>query len=336
VSDGKFDELLISPLEEPTRSRWWPIVGGVLVGVGVAAAIFMLTGDDVTSDESPPTSEAIALPSTTVRVTTMAPVEVEASPFPAGYDPASDSDAFKPHHVVRVGDRLVVSMTTSYARGLDPETEPWFLGGTWVLDTASGEPIESDGTIFADGIPGGFSVVFTVPEGTDMQPEQLRLVERWEPVSSSAMVTIPIDGISYHLDESLTVKLEEFALRFDTLEIQQIGGGDMAWTLEGDPQPRGIVSVEIEMLGPDGSHIASTEQASRPARTFGFDATTGLIGFGIVPGRLVLNTAEDNDAFSDELRQVEKLVVTATVTIANPVPIDEVSFDLTFLPVQNG
>ncbi len=339
MSDGNLDELLASPLDdEPMRRSWWPLVVGVLAGAVAVSGLFMVIGDGSIGDEpsvASSASSASSVPSTTVTIPDEAPAVVEPPLFPWDYEAISDTEALKPHHVVRIGDQVVVSMTSSYARGLDPETEPLFLGGSWVLDTASGETIESDGTVFNERFLGSLSAVFTGPSGIDIQPERLRLVERWDPVESLGVVRIPVDEWPYLLDEPLSVPFEGYSLRFDSL-ILDPSGGEAVWTIEGDSQPHGTVWVEVEMRGHDGSKIATAEPWFSPPRTFGFGDTPEVVGFQIIPGRIVLNTINDMDAFGDELSQVKELMITATVTTAEPVPIDDVSFDLAELPVQNG
>jgi hypothetical protein len=341
VSDGNLDELLGSPLDdEPARRNWWPLIIGLLVGAVLVLGLFVLTGDDAAGDELPVAAPGSSVPSTTTTIQDEAPAVVESSPFPRDYVAISGTEAFKPHHIVRSGDQMFVSVTSSYARGLDPASEPLFLGGSWTLDTASGATIESDGTVFDEDpisgaeILGSFSAVFTVPSDTDIQPERLRLVERWDPVEQTEFVRIPVDAWPYLLDEPLSLPFEGFTFRFDTLSFND--GGYATWTIEDDSESHRIVWIETTMMGPDGSQIATAEPWSRPPRTSGFGDTTD-IWLGIIPGRLVLKTAEDIDAFyEDELGQTKELFVNVTVTTADPVPIDDVSFDLTDLPVQDA
>jgi hypothetical protein len=340
VSDGNLDELLGSPLDdEAARRRWWPLVIGVLVGAVSVSGVFLLIEDDALGDEQSVAASDSSVPSTTVTIPVEAPAVVEPSPFPGGYVAISDTEAVKPHHIVRIGDQMFVSMTTSYARGLDPKSEPLFLGGSWVLETASGETIDSDGTVFDDGssgqdIVGSFSVVFTVPSDIDVQPERLRLVERWVPVELTEFVRIPVDAWPFQLDEPLSLPFSGFSFRFDSLSFDRRGYA--TWTIEDDSQTHGIVWIEVEMMGPDGSKTATAEPYFRTSRTSGFGDTTEVELF-ITPGRVVLVTTEDESAFyEDELGQTESLFVYVTVTTADPVPIDDVSFDLTDLPVQDA
>ena len=340
MSDGNLDELLVSPLDdEPTRRNWWPLVVGVLVGAVSVSGLFVLVGDDAAGDELPVVAPASSVPSTTTTIPEEAPTVMESSPFPRGYVAISDTEAVKPHHIFRSGDQMFVSMTTSYARGLAPKSEPLFLGGLWTLDTASGETIESDGTVFDDGssgqdLVGSFSVVFTVPSDIDVQPERLRLVERWDPVEQTQFVRIPVDAWPFQLDEPLSLPFEEFSFRLDTLSFDI--SGEATWTIEDDSQSHRIVWIETQMMGPDGSVIAAAEPWFIPSRTSGFGDTTE-IELQITPGRIVHVTTEDEHAFyEEELGQTRELVVNVTVTTADPVPIGDVSIDLTDVPVQNG
>jgi hypothetical protein len=335
VSGGRFDGLLVSPLEEPSRSRWWPVVAGVVVGAGVVAALFVLTADDEEGEASPPTSEAVALPSTTVALTTTVPVDVEASLFPAGYVPVSDVDAFKPHHVVRAGDRVVVSMTTSYARGLDPAIQPWFLGGTWVLDTVSGDSIVSEATLFDDAAPGGFSVLFPIPSGMVAEPNQLRLVERWEPTESTATLDFHLEtGFDGFGHGPISIPMDAFVLRFDNVDPNN---GEAIWELEGDPQPRGVVSLTVELMGPDDSKVATAQPSPKSLRPYGLGASQGTINLDLVPATPgYLDTVEKEVAFWNKLVLVDRLILHCTVTIGEPQPINEVAFDLTHLAAQNN
>jgi hypothetical protein len=343
VSDGNLGELLGSPLDdEPARRRWWPLVVGVLVGAVAVSGVFVLIEDDAAGDEPSVAASDSSVPSTTVTIPDEAPAVVEPSPFPGGYVAISDTEAVKPHHIVRSGDQIFVSMTTSYARGLDPKSEPLFLGGSWVLDTASGETIDSDGTVFDDGssgqdIVGSFSPVFTVPSGIEVEPERLRLVERWDPIEATEFVRIPVDAWPFHLDEPLSLPFEEFSFRFDTLSFDRGDrGGEATWTIEDESQSHRIVWIEVEMMRPDGWKIATAEPRFRPLRTSWFGDTTE-VELGIIPGRVVSGRNPDRSAFyEDELGQTEALLVYVSVTTADPVPIDDVSFDLTELPVQDG
>lgn len=341
MSDGNLDELLVSPLDdEPARRHWWPLVVGVLVGAVSVSGLFVLVGDDAAGDELSVAAPGSSVSSTIVTIPEDAPVVAESSPFPRGYVAISDTEAVKLHHIVRSGDQMFVSMTTSYARGLDPKTEPLFLGGSWTLDTASGETIESDGTVFdedpisGDEILGSFSAVFTVPSDIEVEPERLRLVERWDPIEQTEFIRIPVDAWPYQLHEPLSLPFEGFSFRFDTLSFND--GGDATWTIEDDSPSHRIVWIETGMRGPDGSQIAVAEPWFRPPRTSGLGDTTD-IRLGIIPGRLVLKTAQDINAFhEDELGQTRELFVTVTVTTADPVSIDDVSFDLTDLPVHDA
>ncbi len=343
MSDGNLDELLVSPLDdEPARRGWWPLIVGVLVGAISVSGIFVLIGEDAAGDEPTVAASDSSVPSTIATNPDQAAAAVEPSPFPQGYVAISDTEAVKAHHIVRSGDQIFVSMTTSYARGLDPKSEPLFLGGSWVLDTASGETIEADGTVFDDGsngqeIVGSFSPLFTVPSGIEVQPERLRLVERWDSIESTESVRIPVDAWPYQLDEPISLPFEEFSFRFDTLSFDRGDrGGEATWTIEDDLQSHRMVWIELEMRGPDGVIIATAEPWFRPLRTSWFGDTTE-VKLRIIPGRVVLATNQDQSAFyEDELGQTEALFVYVSVTTADPVPIDDVSFDLTLLPVQNG
>jgi hypothetical protein len=325
VSQPKFDELLQSPLNEPSRSRWWPVVLGGLIGAVATAAILMATGSNDPEDDSP--AALVPTPSTT----TITVPQAESSSFPPGYVAVSDTEAFKPHHVATAEDQIVVTMTTSYARDLDPTTQPWFLGGTWMLDTTSGASIVSEATLFDDDVPGGFSVVFPVLPGTIVEPQQLRLVERWEPMQSTATVdvrSVRIGPVGV-LVEPLLVPMDGFGLRFDQIWIPNIESGDARWALDGDPQPRGLVSLTVEMMGPDEQLIATGQPWAATIRPFGLDASQGTSGFAVIPNQPgYLDTAEKAQAFMAELELVDHLIIHCTVTTGDSQRIDEVVFSL--------
>ena len=327
MSQPKFDELLQSPLNEPSRSRWWPVVLGGLIGAVATAAILMATGSNDPEDDSP--AALVPTPSTT----TITVPQAESSSFPLGYVAVSDTEAFKPHHVATAEDQIVVTMTTSYARDLDPTTQPWFLGGTWMLDTASGASIVSETTLFDDDVPGGFSVVFPVLPGTIVEPQQLRLVERWEPMQSTA--TVDVRSVPYWppvgvLVEPLLVPMDGFGLRFDQIWHPQYR--ERGWRV-GRSMATRSPTVSSHWIRDDGTRRVVDRNRPAVARIHPTLRSRCLPrnrrdrGRAHQPAHLE-STAELAQAFLDELELVERLIIHCTVTTGDSQPIDEVVFSL--------
>jgi hypothetical protein len=305
-------------------------MGGLVGAVVTAAALIALGGDE--PEQDPPNVAVVAVSTTTS--TTTASV-VEPSRFPSGYVAVDESEAFKVHHVSVAEDRIVVAMTTSYARGLDPTTQPWFLGGTWMLDTVSGDSIVSEATLFDDAAPGGFSVVFPVPSGVGVEPDQLRLVERWEPTELTATLDFHLDtGFDWFGHGPISIPMDGFVLRFDNVDPNN---GEAIWELEGDPQPRGIVSLTVELMRPDDLKVATAQPSPESLRPYGLGTSQGTINLELVPATPGhLDTVEKEVAFASELELVDHLILHCTVTIGEPQPINEVTFDLTHLAAQNN
>ena len=326
-------ELVRSPLDDQPRSRWWPVIMGGLVGAALTTAAFITVGGDQSEQDVPDVSVAAA--STTTTSTTVTAPIVEPSRFPSGYGAVDESEAFKVHRILVGEDRIVVAMTTSYARGLDPATQPWFLGGTWVLDFVSGDSIVSEATVFDDAAPGGFSVIFSIPTGVVVEPSQLRLVERWEPTESTATFDFHLDtGFDWFGHGPVSIPMDGFVLRFDNVDPNN---GEAIWELEGDLQRRGVVSLTIELMGPGDSKVATAQPLPESLRPYGLGASQGTINLELVPATPgYLDTVEKEVAFASALELVDRLILHCTVTIGEPQPIDDVVFDLTHLAAQNS
>ena len=128
-----------------------------------------------------------------------------------------------------------------------------------------------------------------------------------------------------------------FVLRLDGIPILNIGEGEASWVLEGDPQPRGVVSVDVKLMGADDWEIATTQPLPESLRPHGRGASQGTAKFVIIPSRTITgNAGEEQQAFFVEMHLVERLVVHCTVTIGEPQAIDEVAFDLTHLTAQSS
>jgi hypothetical protein len=223
-------------------------------------------------------------------------------------------------------------MTTSYARSLDPETEPLFVGASWLLEMSSGETFESERTIFDDEVLGAFSVLFNVPSNETAQPQQLRLIERWESATSTESVIVSMDDLPSP-DAPLSVPFGGYTLRLDSIYIEP-EGADVAWALEGGTQPYGTVWIEIEMRGPDRSITATASPGSQQRMAFEIE---GVASLWLIPGRVVHNTVEDLEAFYGvELGQVQELTLDCTVTIPVPAETSRLSFDLTDIPEHDA
>lgn len=92
---------------------------------------------------------------------------------------------------------------------------------------------------------------------------------------------------------------------------------------------RGVVSIAVEMMGPDERPIATGQPWAETIRPFGLDASQGTVAFDIVPNQPgSLDTGEKAQAFMAEFALIEHLVVHCTVTTGDSQRINEVVFSL--------
>jgi hypothetical protein len=328
MSDADYRELLVSPFDQPQQRSWWPLIVGMMVGVIAVGLIFVVGDDESEADGLQAATSDFTTPSATVAVPVDLVVTEDSSPFPSDYFAISATEAVKPHNAVVVGDQIVVSMTTAYARGLDREVEPLFVGGSWALDMSSGETFKSENIVFGVDVLGVFSVIFDVPFDEANQPKTLRLVGLWDSVTSTESVVLPIDELPSP-EAPLSVPFDNYTLRIDDVGVYP-DGVEIAWAFAGDTETYGTVWFEVEMRGPDGSMIATAKPWSQPRITFG---TPEGVVLEIIPGRVVHNTVEDREAFyDDELGQIQELTLRCTATTAVPTQTDPLSFDLTGIP----
>ncbi len=318
--------------------QWGLFAIGVVVGIATISGLFYLSRDDARDHTLATPSRAVApSPSTTTTVALPAPAEV--APFPSDYTAISDTESIKAHCVIRAGDVLFVSLTMVYARGLVSETEPLFLGGSWLLETADGQEIASVGTAFDDApIPesqvlGSASAAFTVDAGVDVQPKRLRLVDRWDPVVQTESIRIPVSVWPFIDSEPYSVAFDGFTVDITSIFLETYG--EITWTIEDDSQLHRLVQFDITMVDENGAPIATAIPGSRTPRTSGF-GDTSRVGFDIAPARFVANTAEDRDSFFiNELAATRELAIAITITTAEPVSVDGVAVDVSELPLCN-
>jgi hypothetical protein len=188
------------------------------------------------------------------------------------------------------------------------------MGGRWILEMASGEPLESLGMAYNDRVPGAFSVIFANRDGDDVYPLRIRLVERWLPVRTiGAADAGQVDGLTGSLPSPpITIDLDEgpqiLVERFERVGV----GGHGVWATIGDPPSPVVAEVTGSVTGPDGTPIVTTEPMSTPARHFGL-ANTGRLFWFWIP-----DPAEDLDTPQGELH----LYLQVDADIPTPEPAD--------------
>ncbi len=312
ADDLDLSEILRSPLDEPERSGpWWPLLAGLVLGaLAVIGGYAVAAGDEAPVSASPTTSAEA--PS--------APVDLAELPFPPGYEPLSDVVAAKPVSATRVGDELFISVTTVFRRGFDAQGVS-LGGGSWVLETATGESLPSRGVVTDIGLEGVVSVVFPYPG--DVGLARLILVERWERDGRDGSVTVPVVEATGERTDVPAIDLGGgVALEVTRLELTE-RSGSVDWRLAGSS------------LGGD---VAVFVRASQDGQDLAGYFPSGGFFFGeqvvrpITEGTVQLSR---DQGLSGELSDATDLVIEATATLLTSFPAD-LSFDVSELPVSGG
>lgn len=252
----------------------------------------------------------------------------EATAFPDGYVAVSDTVAVKPTRITSYGDQVLVSMTSVVRRGIDRNAVEPFMGGRWVLETASGVTIESIGTAFKDDVGGAFTAVFPVNGSDDIVPIRLRLVETWHPGSRSGVgdagsveslmdgTDVPIDIV---LDSATTIRIERF-------DVEGVGGYGV-WSVAGADMHPIVADVTGAFIDSEGAAVAQTETWGPPPRHFGMSNTGRLFWFWAV-GNLPDEELDERLANGGH-----RLEIRVAAEVPEPAPADIV-LELSEVPVE--
>lgn len=191
--------------------------------------------------------------------------------FPAGFVAIDENEAIAPTSVTRYGDQLLVSVLSAARRGVDPASFDPLMGGRWVLETEAGASLDSIGMAYDDRVPGAFSIIFPIEDGSAVQPTRLRLVERWVPVEATGTAAAgAVDDIrggleSPPVDVDLGNGLQLQVDRFDW----EVSGGYLVWSVVGDRPLPVIAGVTGGIGRPGGTALLTTDAWSPPVRNFG-------------------------------------------------------------------
>jgi|GEM_PF-4744772 len=314
MADGTgFSEILRSPLDEPGRPGvWWPVLAGMIVGGLVVVGGYTVARSDAGAAAS--TSSTATVAGQSGATTGLGDV-----PFPPGYETVSDVVAARPEYAIKVGGELFVAVATVIRRGFDASGVT-LDGGSWTLETGTGELLTSTAVVSDPLLPGVVSVVF--PDPGDAGLERLRLIERWEPDGREGSETVAVDGAAGEWDELASVDLGGgVTLEVTRLELTE-RGGIAEWSLTGSPLGGDVaVFVTARREGQDlGSYFSSTgfflqRRVVRPA-------TEGVV---------VLTRAEGGGELGD-VAVATDLLVEVSATLLTSFPAD-VAFDVTGLVV---
>jgi hypothetical protein len=269
--------------------------------------------------------------SKTLELKSVGEVVGEEADFPPGFVAIDENEAIAPTGITRYGDQLLVSFVSAVRRGVDPASFDPLMGGRWVLETVSGDSLDSLGMAYNDRVPGAFSVIFTDEEGEGVQPLRLRLVERWLPLHATGAADAGlVDGLVGHLPSPpVAIDLDEgpqiLVERFDRAGV----GGHGIWAAVGDPPSPVIVEVTGTIAGPDGTPIVTIEPWSMPIRHFGLANTGRLFWFWIS------DPAEDLDTNTMLLQGDSHLHLRVDADVPTPEPADIV-IDLTGMNVRQA
>lgn len=251
---------------------------------------------------------------------------LEPADFPDGYVPISEFEAVKPTVVSAYGDQLLVSMTSVSRRGVAPGSFDPFMGGRWVLETASGDTLDSIGMVFNDRVDGAFTVMF--PLSGD-EPVAMRLVETWVPAAETGTADAgPVDSVVGSLDDApvdvvlgngMVVVVERF-------DIEGVGGYG-TWYVPGDEPLPIIADVTGAFVDRDGTSPVATESWAAQPRHFGL-ANTGRLFWFWVTSDLV-----DDDGLAVLPEGEHRFEVRVDAEVPIPIPTD-VAIDLTDVPID--
>ena len=307
MSTPDFETLLQSPFddEEKEGHRGAALVGGVVLGIVLVGGFAVIT-----SANDQPT-----LPATTVvhapAVDSEPPVARAPDPFPLGFVQISENLSAHPLEIIDLGDRYLVSFTTATRRGVDPEATEAPLGGRWHLTSDTGDTVVPTRTIYDRFRPGIFALEFDrLPDGT---VAGLRMVERWDPVTTTVSVDTPFSDTPFSIEEPLTVAVgDDATLIIEELELGRFLGS-VVWSIQGDGSPRGIADLQVALMDTD-------------------DARRGSYG-SFPPSRDPLPAGEALDLFWEETFPIDqdgavRVEIEVTVSLVQPAVVDATFTDL--------
>ena len=246
-----YAELFKSPLDdEPDRRehRWGPIVWGLIVGILLVAGLDALNDAD----------EATAPPPTTAPTTTPVTSTPTVLQFPPGFVEVAPGLAAWPVELVLGDDAVLVTFHTAVQRGADPVETAWPIGGAWWLETADNTGVESSRVVLGRFSPGVFAVEFPRSGESEVADAVgVRMIERWDLVTETGTVQVPIDSEPYVMPEPLVIPFSTRAsLVIDELELGSfLGRAD--WRLDGSDDPIGRVVVEVTLLDAEGAEVGT-------------------------------------------------------------------------------
>ncbi len=260
MSGIDYEELIRSPLDDLDSrgpSRWGPVLGGVVVGAIVGYLIMVLLGG---GDEAPE-AEAVSDATTTTMI------EVTAPQYPLGFVELVPGLAARPEEIVIEDGTITVGFTSAVERGQDPAETPWPRGGSWLLETTSGETVFSSRVVFGGDAPGLFSVQFVAPDLDSGDFAQIRLVERWDAVGHDGSASIPFSGEPFELAEPLSIPVTQSVTllvprlelgRFQGVADWQISGAELGAVV-------GMNPVLVDEAGDEVGSYAIPIQITPPA-----------------------------------------------------------------------
>ncbi len=228
MSGVDYEELIRSPLDdlnEPRPGGWGLAVVGGAVGLAVGVVLVGLLGAE---------EPQVAAPEiTTTTVAAAAPVEI-VDDYPEGFVEMVADVAAKPTEVVLDGDSITVAFSVATKRGADPLEVDWPVGGTWVLESASGAVAESSRVVIGRFSPSAFSVHFpAAPFGSDTEFAEIRLIDRWDVETFEGSVEVPYQGDPFVMAEPQSVSVnQDVTLIITSLELGRFIGS-VGWESSG-------------------------------------------------------------------------------------------------------
>ena len=308
MSEIDYAELIKSPLddEEITPGAPWSVaVPGAALGLLVG---WLLTlgggGADEPSDTTvpPPTSSA--------------PAVVEATDYPPGYEELAPGLAATASELVVTEDSVVLGFTTATRRNLDPADVAWPIGGTWLLESAGGNTLESTRVVNGRFSPAAFSVHFPAEEPNgDASFTEARLLERWDVTEITGSIELPYGEEPFAIDAPLSVSIDQsVTLIIPRLELGRFLGA-VEWQTVGAEMGT-TVQVAVRLLDADGAVVGSYER---------FPEVRDPGDGGVLEVRW-------SEPFPTDQEGAVAVSLEYTVGVVESVPIS-LTFDLTDVPV---
>ena len=251
MSEIDYEELIRSPLDDldERQGNGWSVAAvGVACGLLVGwLATFGLGGEEQPDD---------AVPTSTTTTTTVAPV-AEAADYPPGFVEITDGLAAYGNEVILGEEVITLSFTTAAKRGEDPAATQWPVGGSWLLESASGAIVESSQVIVGRFSPGAFSVQFPASAlNGETEFREARVVEFLDTVEFTGSVEIPFAGEPFQAPEPVSVPVsQEVTLIFTEVELGRFLGS-VEWQTTGAEMGT-TVQVVATLLDENGDVVGS-------------------------------------------------------------------------------